>query len=154
MQVLTASQFRQLRLTVEAAYDAIVLIEDAFCHTLDRVLVALTSEKAIAAYRITAKVAYHSVMLTAAAAFYAGVLTRQGWELFVKWAAEYVAKCETPIEVSPSPELEAPEPVAEVLPPSQMVVNPSPTLLLPPAKIEPTVEAPKKRGQPRKAAIA
>lgn len=154
MQVLTVSQFRQLQLTVTAAWDALQIVEDVICQDIiDPIAVALTSDRAIAAYRITAKTVYHSVMLAAAAAFYAGVLTRQGWELFLRWRKSQ-ASCEAPIEVSPMPEGEAPEPVAEVLPPDQMVVNPSPTLLLPPAKIEPTAEAPKKRGRPRKAAIA
>lgn len=94
---LTVSEFQQLNNTRLAIWEGLLVVEDAVCHNvIDPLLVALTSKRAIAAYRV----AYHSVMLAAAAAFYSGVLARYGWDAFVRWAADYLARCERPAPVS------------------------------------------------------
>lgn len=95
MQLLTVSQVLQVRMTASAAYTALQIVEDATCSVLDRTLCAATSDRAIAAYKLVGKVIYHSIMLTAAAAFFAGVLTRQLWNRFTRWADRFVADCES-----------------------------------------------------------
>lgn len=154
MQVLTASQVRQLRLTAAATYDALQIVEDFACHqVIDPALVALTSPQALTAYRLTGKAIYHAVMLTAAAAFYSGVLARHGWNAFVQWANGYVASCQV---VSGGIQPDTTEPVANItapvplLPPArerrcnqvQAVVNPT---LITPSPTQPS----KRRGRPK-----
>jgi len=51
MQALTISQVRSLQTSADSMWDALILVEDTFCHTADRVLVALTSDRAIKTYR-------------------------------------------------------------------------------------------------------
>lgn len=179
MQVLTASQSRQIRLTVSAAYDALIIVEDAFCHTLDRLLVALTSERAIGCYRTTYRIGYHAIMLSLAAIWFSGVATWMGCKAFQKWADGFIAQCEDcPVEstyILPA----SPEPVALLEAPkrkeSRVLVTPAPESeidiwegkvthplpvtseaiatpsvpLLPPAKIEPQQEQVKKSTKKR-----
>jgi hypothetical protein len=164
MKVLTAAHTASLRATVAASYEALILVEDIFCHSLDRVLLALTSDRAIAAYRLTWQVTRFAVCLAMAASFYGGVLARHLWERFQDWADGYVAACQVPPETT----LEIPDP-AELLPdpwetPVEFAIvpvalppvagNSAPPPALPPAKIEPTLEPVsrprRKRGRPKK----
>lgn len=136
MQLLSTRETRQLALTAQAAWDALVLVEDATCHTLDRLLVAATSPQAIRAYRLGWAIIRETVLLTAAAAFYSGVLTRHATRALMSWADGYIADCQTlpvvaEVEQIPDPwEIPTPPLPVAPLPP----LSPSPQLLLPPAR--------------------
>lgn len=54
LQVFTNNQIQQLNTIARSSYDALVVLEDAFCHTLDRALCALLSDRT----RNAAKTAY------------------------------------------------------------------------------------------------
>lgn len=51
MQLLTTREIKNLKTTVTAMYQALEIVEDVFCSTLDTTLVALTSKRAIAGYK-------------------------------------------------------------------------------------------------------
>lgn len=177
MQVLTANQVSQLKSTATAVVEAAEIVDYTVCHAIDRFLVAATSDRALAAYRFIGKGLYHTVMLTCAAVFYAGVGTRELWNRFYKWADAYVEQCQKPVEAYQSVEvvdysvpeetaIAHPEPVVDVWEEAIEVTHPiavtpvtimAPSIpLLPPAKIEPSKEVAqvgkKRRGRPRKVA--
>lgn len=99
---LADTEIQQLNSTRLAMWDGLQVVEDFVCHqVVDPVLVAATSKRAIALYRLTGLAVYHTVMLAAAAAFYSGILARYAWEVFVRWAADYVARCEESVLALP-----------------------------------------------------
>lgn len=94
MQVLTEKQVQQLNITAQSAWDALVLVEDAFCHAVDRVLVALTSERAIAGYRLLWFIVSELTII-------AWMLMKLGVTVFQQWANGLVESClEQPVEES------------------------------------------------------
>lgn len=141
MQVFTPSQVRQLSITATAAYDALVIVEDAVRHTLDRVLCALTSDKAMRLYdraifytRCAWEVCKVSAILAGGLAFYAGVLSRDVWEWLMGQCNTLVEDCleqriEPTLALAPIP-----APVALLSPPVEVVEDPR--VLVTPAPID------------------
>lgn len=135
VQVLTAHQVRQLAITARAAYEAAEILEDRTCAVLDRVLCALTSDRAIAGY----KLAWYVAKNVAQISWMTGVLL---FTLGREWINKFVASClEVPTtepESTPEPAITDDDDVwAAAVEPVQAIATPpapKPVLLLPPAQ--------------------
>lgn len=124
---LTDKEINSIRVSVEAAHEALILVEDAFCHTLDRVMVAATSDKAIEFYSQAWEAIKITAILAAGMAFYAGVLARYGWSWFMEWADGYVESC----LVEEGPESEDSQPQTEEMSDDHVELAIAPLELLP-----------------------
>lgn len=142
MQVFTTAQIKQLNITAQAAYDALVMVEDAVCTTLDRVLCAATSDQAIRFYRTAWEVTKITAILAGGLAFYAGVLSRYGWEWLMEQCDRMVAECQ--ISEAEPEVLALPVPaIAGLLPPAKEKLAeevspwdlPTPRVLITPIRI-------------------
>ena len=114
MQALTAKQISQLNITAQSAWDALILVEDTFCHGLDGVMVALTRDRAFNIYHATWIITKHAVILAMAAAFYAGVLARDVWELLNDYVEHCLEEELAYVEISPVVPTVAPESAPDV----------------------------------------
>ena len=110
MQLLTASQIRALHLTVDAAFEAAEIVDLAICQTLDTVLVALTSDRAVSLYRNTWETGVYLGRVFVTVAFLSGCLARIGFDAFMRWQFETVERCQD------APQTEAAEPTAPQAP--------------------------------------
>lgn len=134
MQVLTQRQIKQLNITVHAACDALVIVDDSICHTLDRILCLATSDRALAVYRTTLDVVKLTAILAAGLAFYAGVLARYAWEWLKQECSQPAAPClELPAAVESEPDAWQQPITSCTLLTSEVQPVPPILLLLPPA---------------------
>ncbi len=101
MQVLTASQIAQLKMTAEAAGEAAEIVDLAICHTLDAMLVALTSDRAVSLYRNTWETVVFAGRVFVTVAFLSGCLARIGFDAFMRWQFETVERCQQPVDSEP-----------------------------------------------------
>jgi hypothetical protein len=153
MQVLTNNQIQQLNTTAQSAWDALILVEDTFCHGLDRALVALTSDRALNIYRTTWGITKYTVILMAAAAFYAGVLARDVWEFlndYVEYCQKTVAvevvEPSEPAPIEPTPDVwELPVESVCLLTSDRAVSTPVTPLLMPAVDVPEVVDVQTRR---------
>ncbi len=140
MQVLTRYQVRQLQTTVAAIYNAAEILEDRTCVALDWGLCVLTSDRAIAGYRLLWYVGKNVAQIS-------WMLLVLAWTLLREWGDRIVSDClvtcETATDTAVQPDnlsemVTCPDPwelPAEPMAIAPELPTPAPTLyLLPPAR--------------------